>query len=75
MLLQVETRLRTDLGTDPGSKLRSVKAPWGERLTLFTFSLPDPHQERVVYTFMFHLVYTQDEKGLLVVDCGLRVSS
>lgn len=69
----VEEKLRNDLAADPAAHLRPCIAPWEERLNLFSFSLPDPADANRKYLFMFHVVYGDDEKTLIVVECGFQI--
>ena len=69
-LRRVWRKLNRDLAKDPAEKLRAVTAPWGERLNMYAFTMPDPRKRAVTHTFMFHFKYTPDETALIVVECG-----
>ena len=67
---QMESKLANELPADPSQHLVACNAPWGERLNLYTFSILDAGPPNRKYTFMFHVVYSEDEKYLDIVECG-----
>lgn len=66
----MEQHLKQELADDPARCLVACRAPWDERLNLYTFSIPDSTRPNIKYTFMFHVVYSVDENFLDIVHCG-----
>jgi hypothetical protein len=64
--------LRDTVGPNPATQLRPVIMPWGERLNLFSFRLPDTATLGAFHVFMFHMIYTDDETALIVMQCGYQ---
>jgi hypothetical protein len=64
----MEDKLRNDLAADPPNKLVPCVAPWGERLNLYSFIIPE--SESLQHWFMFHFLYGENEKSLEIVECG-----
>ena len=64
--------LRETVAADPVSYLRPVVMPWGERLNLFSFRMPDAMMPGAFHVFMFHFVYSDDETALIMMQCGYQ---
>src|SRR5947208_1996067 len=70
ILVEVFLRLQQELPRNLPQLLQRTTRPF-DGMT-YRFSLVDPENRLCEHRFWFHLVFTQDEQTLLVVNCAHR---
>src|SRR5262245_1744664 len=67
-LVEVNLRLRHELPADHPTLLRRVRQPFDG--VVYEFSFVDPEYRLCEHRFIFHVVFSQDEEALIIVNGG-----
>jgi hypothetical protein len=70
VLVEVYLRLTETLANNPASVLQRTREP-SDGMVYF-FELIDPQNRLCVHSFLFQIVYSQDEQSVLVARGGYR---
>lgn len=70
VFVEVLLRLQERLGRNPPQELVRVRRPFDGMV--YGFSMVDPTNRFREFTFLFHVLYGQDEESLQVVNCNYQ---
>lgn len=72
VFVEILLRLDRELGQAPQDYLVRLKSPFDG--LIYGFTMVDPGNRLREFSFLFHVVYGQDEEAIHVINCAYHVA-